>query len=161
MGLIRKITQQTKNRFLNMFDLEVTHKNGKESHYYVSSRAEKIEDLKISKKENTPDGVIIFSILKEEDGTEKVVLIRQYRYPIDGYIYEFPAGLVDKGENFAQAAVRELKEETGLDLISINKIDSKDKLYLSPGMTDESVAFVYCLCDLNVAIYLFLWYNDS
>ena len=41
----------------------------------------------------------------------------------------------------------EVEEETGLDLISINKINSKDKLYLSPGMTDESVAFVYCLCD--------------
>ena len=144
MGLIRKITQQTKNRFLNMYDLEVTHKNGKDSHYYVASRAEKVEDMKISTKENTPDGVIIFSIVKEAGGQEKVVLIRQYRYPIDGYIYEFPAGLVDKGENFAQAAVRELKEETGLLLDPIPVEEEYEKPYFTTvGMTDESCATVY------------------
>ena len=144
MGLIRKITQQTKNRFLNMYDLEVTHKSGQESHYFVSSRAERVEDLKISTKKNTPDGVIIYSILKEEDGSEKVVLIRQYRYPIDGYIYEFPAGLVDKGENFAQAAVRELREETGLVLEPIPVEEAYEKPYFTTiGMTDESCATVY------------------
>lgn len=144
MGLIRNITQQTKNRFLNMFELEVTHKNGKESHYFVSSRAEKVEDLKISTKENIPDGVIIFSILKEADGQEKVVLIRQYRYPIDAYIYEFPAGLVDKGEDIAQAAVRELKEETGLVLDPIPVSEEYEKPYFTTvGMTDESCATVY------------------
>ena len=45
MGIIHKITQQTKNRFLNLFELEVTHKSGKDSRYFVASRAEKIEDL--------------------------------------------------------------------------------------------------------------------
>ena len=77
----------------------------------------------------------------------KLVLINQYRVPINKYIYELPAGLVDNNEDVETSVRRELKEETGLDLISINKINSKDKLYLSPGMTDESVAFVYCLCD--------------
>ena len=66
---------------------------------------------------------------------------------INKYIYELPAGLIDNNEDIETSVRRELKEETGLDLISINKINSKDKLYLSPGMTDESVAFVYCLCD--------------
>ena len=45
-----------------------------------------------------------------------MVLIRQYRYALGGYIYEFPAGLVEAGEDFHQAAIREMKEETGLDL---------------------------------------------
>ena len=144
MGLIRKITQQTKNRFLNMFELDVTHKNGKESKYFVASRAEKIEDLKISTKENTPDGVIIYSIVKDEDGQDKVVLIRQYRYPIDGYIYEFPAGLVDAGEDYAQAAVRELREETGLELTPIKVAPEYEKPYFTTiGMTDESCGTVY------------------
>ena len=110
----------------------------------MASRAEKVEDMKISTKENTPDGVIIFSIVKEAGGQEKVVLIRQYRYPIDGYIYEFPAGLVDKGENFAQAAVRELKEETGLLLDPIPVEEEYEKPYFTTvGMTDESCATVY------------------
>lgn len=144
MGIIHKITQQTKNRFLNMFELEVTHKSGKDSRYFVASRAEKIEDLKISTKKNTPDGVIIFSIVKDDDGKEKVVLIRQYRYPIDGYIYEFPAGLVDQGEDFETAAIRELREETGLTLEPIPVAEEYEKPYFTTiGMTDESCATVY------------------
>lgn len=144
MGMIHKITQQTKNRFLNMFELEVTHKSGKNSKYFVASRAEKTDDLKIRTKENTPDGVIIFSIVKGDDDKEKVVLIRQYRYPIDGYIYEFPAGLVDKGEDFGTAAIRELKEETGLTLEPIPVAEEYEKPYFTTiGMTDESCATVY------------------
>lgn len=144
MGIIHKITQQTKNRFLNMYELEVTHKSGKDSRYFVASRAEKPEDLKISTKENTPDGVIIYSVVKDMDGVEKVVLIRQYRYPIDDYIYEFPAGLVDAGENYAQAAIRELKEETGLVLEPIPVSLEYEKPYFTTiGMTDESCAAVF------------------
>lgn len=144
MGIIHKITQQTKNRFLNMYELEVTHRSGKDSRYFVASRAEKVEDLKITTKKNTPDGVIIFSIVKDDDGKEKVVLIRQYRYPIDGFIYEFPAGLVDPGEDFGQAAIRELKEETGLVLDPIPVAEEYEKPYFTTiGMTDESCATVY------------------
>lgn len=144
MGVIHKITQQTKNRFLNMYELEVTHKSGKDSRYFVASRAENAEDLKITTKKNTPDGVIIFSIVKDDDGKEKVVLIRQYRYPIDGFIYEFPAGLVDPGEDFGQAAIRELKEETGLVLDPIPVAEEYEKPYFTTiGMTDESCATVY------------------
>ncbi len=144
MGIIHKITQQTKNRFLNMYELDVTHKSGKESKYFVASRAEKVEDLKISTKKNTPDGVIIYSIVKGDDGVDRVVLIRQYRYPIDDFIYEFPAGLVDAGEDFATAAVRELKEETGLTLEPIPVSPEYEKPYFTTiGMTDESCASVY------------------
>ena len=144
MGIIHKITQQTKNRFLNMYELEVTHRSGKDSRYFVASRAEKVENLKITTKKNTPDGVIIFSIVTDDDGKEKVVLIRQYRYPIDGFIYEFPAGLVDPGEDFGQAAIRELKEETGLVLDPIPVAEEYEKPYFTTiGMTDESCATVY------------------
>ena len=39
MVSIDKITQKTDNKFVNLYDLDVTHKNGKASHYYVASRA--------------------------------------------------------------------------------------------------------------------------
>ena len=81
------------------------------------------------------------------DENGQLIFVRQYRNALDDMTLEVPAGCMDKGETPEQCIRRELKEETGLDLISINKINSKDKLYLSPGMTDESVAFVYCLCD--------------
>ena len=79
--------------------------------------------------------------------SEKLVIIKEFRVPINKYIYELPAGLVDSDdENFESAVKRELKEETGLDVIEIKKDLSCNQVYLSPGMTDESAAFVYCIC---------------
>ncbi len=145
MRRVKEIIQVTKNRFLNMYELSMLSDTGKESTYYVSSRAKEIKDLKISTRENKADGVIIYSIYKDEkDGKEKVVLIRQYRCPIDDYIYEFPAGLVDEGEDYKTAGERELKEETGLDFEAIDAPDMYSKpFFTTVGMTDESCGTVY------------------
>ena len=104
MSSIRKVTQVTHNRFLNMFDLDVIHRAGDPGLYHVASRARSIEELKLSTKENKADGVIIYALYGE--AKDRVVLIRQYRYIIAGYIYEFPAGLVDEGEDFHAAGYR-------------------------------------------------------
>ena len=72
------------------------------------------------------------------------MLVRQYRYPLDDYVYELPSGLVDQGEDYRQAGIREMKEETGLDFSPL----TPDTLYERPfftsvGMTDECCATVY------------------
>ena len=132
--------------FVSLYDVEYKNKKGQEKHWMVSSRKskEELEKVYLENNEDKIDAVVICALHKAQN---KLVLINQYRVPINKYIYELPAGLVDNNEDIETSVRRELKEETGLDLISINKINSKDKLYLSPGMTDESVAFVYCLCD--------------
>lgn len=114
MGKINKIEQVTHNPFVNLFDMDVENKKGKAHKYYVASRAKSAEELELSTKRQSPDGVIIYSLYGEK--RDKVVLIKQYRYAIDGYIYEFPAGLMEPGEDFHEAAVREMAEETGLTL---------------------------------------------
>lgn len=145
MRRIDGIKKTTDNRFLNMYELDMKSDENKHSKYFVASRAETIEDLKISTRQNKADGVIIYSVYREkETKEEKLVLIRQYRCSIDDYIYEFPAGLVDEGEDFKDAGKRELKEETGLDF---EPIDAED-MYTEPrfttiGMTDESCGTVY------------------
>ena len=141
MGKIEKVTQQTQNRFLNMYELDTVRKNGSRGRYYVSSRAEKIEDLKLQTHVNRPDGVIIYAVTEDRS---RVLLVRQYRFPIDAYVYELPAGLIDEGENFREAAIREVHEETGMILHPIEA----DPIYEAPryttvGMTDESCACVF------------------
>ena len=142
MSKIEKVTKTTDNRFLNMYDLDVVTKTGHKGLYHVASRAKDVSDLKLNTHVNKPDGVIIYALYGEK--REQVVLIRQYRFSIGGYIYEFPAGLVDEGENYHQAGVRELKEETGLKLEPIVVDDIYQKpYYTSVGMTDECCGTVY------------------
>lgn len=142
MKKIEKIEQLTQNRYLNLY--EVTGKNKKNNpfEYFVASRAKTIKDMKITTRNNQPDGVIIYTLYGKRK--EQVVLVKQYRTSIDDYIYEFPAGLVDPGENYHQAAVRELKEETGLEL-EVLPVDSwyEKPYYTTIGMTDECCATVY------------------
>ena len=146
MGRITGITKTTENKFLNMYNLETVKRTGRKGLYHVASRAADIDHLKITTRENKADGVLIFSLHGEK--RDRVVLVRQYRYSIDDYIYELPAGLVEDGEDFREAAVRELKEETGLDF---HPLDA-DPMYSRPffttiGMTDESCAAVYGTAD--------------
>ncbi|MGN0251494.1 MAG: NUDIX hydrolase [Oliverpabstia sp.] len=142
MGEIKKITQETQNKFLNFYDLETVNKVGREGHYYMASRAKCENELKMKTGENNPDGVVIYSLYGENH--DRVVLIRQFRYPLGGYVYELPAGLVDPGENYHVAAVRELKEETGLELQPLEVDEIYQKPYFTTvGMTDESCGTVY------------------
>lgn len=145
MRRIESIEKRTNNRFLNMYELNMRSDKGKASKYYVASRAKTIDELKIKARKNKADGVIIYSLYRDErDNKEKLVLIRQYRCPLDDYIYEFPAGLVDEGEDFKSAGARELKEETGLDFEAIDAADMYTKPFFTTiGMTDESCGTVY------------------
>lgn len=60
-----------------------------------------------------PGAVMVVPLLQEADGTWKVVLERQFRYPVGQTMIEFPAGKLDPGEASAACAQRELLEETG------------------------------------------------
>lgn len=139
---ILSVEKTTDNRFLNMYNLHHENKVGRKGLYHMASRGKNIENLKLSTRKNTPDGVIIYSIYGEK--RDRMVLVRQYRITIDDYIYELPAGLIDEGETFAQAGARELKEETGLDFEPLQVDEMYHKAFFTTiGMTDESCATVY------------------
>ena len=142
MGQIHNVEKMTDNKYVNLYHVNATSVHNTPVSYYVASRAKRVEDLKLKTRKNTPDGVIIYSIYGEN--RDKVVLIRQYRYTLGDYIYEFPAGLVEPGEDFHDSAVRELQEETGLTLKPLKVAEAFEKPYFTTvGMTDESCAAVY------------------
>ena len=141
MDRITKIFQETQHRFLNLFCMYVRHRNGEASEYYVASRAKSADDLKAVTHRNDPDGVSIYSVYGEQ--RDHVVLVKQYRYPLGDYVYEFPAG-PETGDNDGCQAWREFHEETGLHL----KVIPADDMYTKPrfttvGMTDEACGMVY------------------
>ncbi len=145
MSKINKLTTLAETKFLNLYNAEYSNKGGNVKNWIIASRKEKenLEGVYLNNKELQDDAVLIVPFHKEE---EKIVVIRQFRVPINSYIYEMPAGLIDKGESPQTAITRELKEETGLDVIEILKNTVKGQLFLSPGMTDESVTSVFCTC---------------
>jgi len=68
-----------------------------------------------------------------------VALVKQFRYAYGEEIYEIPAGKLNAGEDPLEAALRELKEETGL---SAERLTLLTVLYPSPGYTNEKI-YVY------------------
>lgn len=142
MGHIHDIEKLTDCKFLNLYHLNATSIHNTPVSYYVASRAASIDKLKVKTRKNTPDGVVIYSLYGEKK--DKVVLVRQYRYSIGDYIYEFPAGLVEPDEEFHAGAIREMHEETGLTFTPLKVDPAFEKPYFTTiGMTDESCATVY------------------
>lgn len=142
MAEIKNVTQKTENPYVNLYELDTVNRKGNPGKYYVASRAKQAQALELVTGEQHSDGVIIYSLYGEQ--RDRVVLVRQYRYAINGYIYEFPAGLVEPGEDYHTSAIRELKEETGLDLhpIPVENLYQKP-YYTTIGMTDECCGTVY------------------
>lgn len=124
------------NRFLNMYHLDAVSHSGDVFDYYFVSR-NKEEKLKINTHKLEAEGVVIYPVWKENP--EKLVMIRQYRYPVGDYVYELPAGLIDYGEDAEQAAVREMKEETGFDfeIYRGGREMYRRAFFLAPGFSDE------------------------
>lgn len=144
MSAIGEIRRQTNNRFLNLYELEAIHRDGRSSPYYVASRAEEVAALKAVTRRNTPDGVILYGVYGEKK--DRLVLIRQYRFPLGDYVYEFPAGLVEPGEDMLAAGIREMYEETGLHFAPVDAGSYSRPFFTTVGMTDESCGTVFGYC---------------
>lgn len=85
-------------------------------------------------------GVVILA--KKED---KILLVKQFRYPMKEILYELPAGKLEIGEDPFEAAKRELEEETGY---CANKWTNLGYVYTSPGYSDEKL-YLYEAEDLE------------
>jgi len=141
VGHVKKLTD---NRFLNLYELEATFRDGHSAPYYVASRRRDVDSIKAVTHDNHPDGVILYGVYGEKK--DRVVLIRQFRFPVNDFVYEFPAGLVDPGESLLTAGIREMKEETGLDFRPVDTPDWSRPYFTTVGMTDESCGTVFGYC---------------
>lgn len=80
------------------------------------------------------------------DQNGNVYLIRQYRKALESEILEIPAGKLEENEDPYLCAIRELKEETGMEA---KKVESLGFFYPSPGFLDEKI-YIYLARDLTL-----------
>lgn len=142
---VKELITLSQTKFLNFYEVHYENRCGQIKSWLMASR-KKEEAMRKQMLEAEEDQVDAVLILAVHEATGHLVLIKQYRVPLNDFVYELPAGLIDPGEGYKTSVARELKEETGLELVAIDEEKSRDKLYLSAGMTDESVALVYCIC---------------
>ncbi len=125
-----------KGKFVTLSAVNYLDNKGNTKQWQMVSRDE--QPKCITGRIQHPDAAIIVPYHHRE---EKLVVIKEFRIPVGDYQYGFPAGLLDPGEDLADAAGRELKEETGLDLVRICRYSPA--VFSSAGLTDESVSLVF------------------
>lgn len=89
---------------------------------------------------DSPDWMTIIPLVKNDLGEDCFLMVKQYRHGSDSITLEFPAGMVDPGEEAIETAVRELSEETGFKSSDIQKIGS-----INPNpafMTNKTTTFL-------------------
>jgi len=128
---IKKRTKTASGNWLYLENLEYSDSSGK------------IQNWESVMRVNGRGAVAIVATLKP---SESILLVRQFRPPANGYVIEFPAGLIDDGETPEITAVRELREETGYHSCVVEVMSS---MFSSPGLSGETVTFVIVDVDEN------------
>ena len=131
---IKSLEKITDSKYLNLYRV-IFDVNDKEIDYYIASRRS-IDKLKVNTKEKHADVVRLVPYVKK-DGKIFAVVTKEYRFPINEYIYSTPVGNIDAGETPEQAGKREMMEEIGANVKRLIKID--DGAYSVVGMTDETI----------------------
>ena len=129
-----KITRLTDCKWVNLFDVRYERSAQPEKSWIMCSRKDNPAG-----NADKADAVVIIATIETGEG-RKLVVTKEFRVPIWDYEYGFPAGLIDDGEDVEQTVSRELKEETGLELVRIKHISSP--VYSSAGLSDESCHMV-------------------
>jgi ADP-ribose pyrophosphatase len=120
----------TNCKWLNQYEVRFQRKSQTERSWLMCSR----KDKPIAQAAQA-DAVVIVGTIDTDQG-KKLVVTKEFRVPIWDYEYGFPAGLIDPGEGVETTIARELKEETGLDLVKIRHISAP--VFSSAGLTDEA-----------------------
>lgn len=131
---INQVTKLTDEKWLNLFAATFENRGHTGRWVFASRKA-------MPGQEVHPDAVIMVPVLKNPGEPPRLVVIREFRIPVGGYMLGLPAGLIDPGETAEETARREMVEETGLEVTAVKRITPT--LMSSAGMSDETVLMAF------------------
>lgn len=148
MKLIR-INKKYEGKYLSYYVADYELNNGNIKSYELISRDKNLNIDNFGHNKPAGVGLVPFSVDKE-----KILLQAEFRLATNNVVYNFPAGLIDKGESTLEAAKRELREETGLEMVEC--IDILPPSYANQGTSDEKMQIVVCTVkgDIKESIYV-------
>src|SRR5262249_54277285 len=133
--IIRDLTRLTDEKWINLFAATFEH-NGHTGRWVFASRRKQPHLAG-----DRFDAVIIVPVLVGPGRPNRLVLIREFRVPVGGYVVGLPAGLVEAGEGVEACVRRELREETGFEVVRVKRVTQG--LMSSSGLTDEATALAF------------------
>lgn len=137
---LRKVFE---GKFLTYYVADFINKEGQVKSYEFISRDKSLTKESFGKNKPAGVGMVTFS----KDKT-KILLQKEFRLATNHFVYNFPAGLIDKGESPVEAAKREIREETGLEMVEL--IKELPPSYASQGTSDEMMSIVICTVDGDI-----------
>jgi ADP-ribose pyrophosphatase len=138
------IDKKYEGKYLTYYVAKYENKAGKIKLYEFISRNNNLTLDKFHHEK--PCGVGLVALSKDK---QKILLQKEFRMATNEWVYNFPAGLIDQGEKIEETARRELKEETGLDLVEV--IDVLPPSYASQGTSDEMMSIVICTVEGQIS----------
>lgn len=128
----KSIAKKLEGKYITKYDVEYETEEGRTKIYEMVSRSNNIQTFE-QLHGKVADAVVIIVTNESED---KILINREFRLAPGEWVYNFPAGLIDKGETPEIAAKRELMEETGLELYEID--DFIGTSYSAVGFSNET-----------------------
>ena len=138
------VNKVTDTKYLNLYACKYQKENDIVD-YYVASRR-KIENLSANNAGKIHTDVVRIVPYFFKDNELFVVLTKEFRYPLNSYVYSIPAGLIDQGETQEDAVKREVFEEIGGEVLSTKLLAGPS--YASVGLTDETL--VSYMAEINL-----------
>ncbi|MBO5030970.1 MAG: NUDIX hydrolase [Lachnospiraceae bacterium] len=125
------IKKREEGKFITRYDIAYETADKQEKIYEIISRNKELDSIE-SLNGGKPDSVVI--IATDESG-ERLLINKEFRMAVGDWVYNFPAGLIDEGEEPVESAKRELWEETGLELYETD--DFIGPSYSAVGFSNE------------------------
>ena len=135
------IKKKEQGNFIARYDVLYETEDGQPKCYEMISRNKNIRTFE-ELHGREPDAVVL--IMHSVD-KKRILINKEFRMATGMWVYNFPAGLIDPGEDAETAAARELREETGLRLISID--DKIGLSYSAVGFSNEMNVCIVGTCE--------------